>query len=39
LIISVRKSRTEALVTCVVNNLSELEEAKNQISEAYNKIK
>lgn len=39
LIISVRKSRTEALVTQVVNNLSELEEAKNQISEAYNKIK
>lgn len=39
LIISVRKSRTEALVTCVVRNLSELEKAKSQISEAYNKIK
>jgi len=39
LIISVRKSRTEPLVTCMVNNLSDLETAKNEISEAYNKIK
>ena len=39
LIISVRKSRTEPLVTFMVKNMSELEEAKNQISSAYNKIK
>ena len=39
LIISVRKSRTEVPVTCMVKNLSDLETAKNQISEAYNKIR
>lgn len=39
LIISVRKSRTEPLVTFMVKNMSELEEAKSQISAAYNKIK
>jgi len=39
LIISVRKSRTEPLVTFMVKDMSELEEAKNQISSAYNKIK
>jgi predicted transport protein len=39
LIISVRKSRTEPLVTCMVKNMSELEEAKNQISKAYYRIK
>lgn len=39
LIISIRKSRTESPATCVVKNLSELEAAKNQISEAYSKIK
>lgn len=39
LIISIKKSRTEALVTCMVKNLSDLESAKKQISEAYHKIK
>ena len=39
LIISVRKSRTEPLVTFMVKNMSELEEAKSQIFAAYNKIK
>jgi predicted transport protein len=39
LIISVRKSRTEVPVTYMVKNLSDLETAKNQISEAYNKIR
>ena len=39
LIISVRKSRNEPLVTSMVKNPSELEAAKIQIAEAYNKIK
>jgi len=39
LIVSIRRGRTEPLVTCMVKNPSELEEAKNQISEAYNMIK
>jgi len=39
LIISIRKGRTDPLVTCIVKNPTELEVAKNQISEAYNNIK
>lgn len=39
LIISIRKGRNDPQVTCVVENPTELEAAKNQISEAYNNIK
>ncbi|HKQ22095.1 MAG TPA: hypothetical protein VJS91_08660 [Nitrososphaeraceae archaeon] len=39
LIVSIRKGRTDPLVTCMVKNPSELEEAKKQISEAYSMIK
>ena len=39
LIVSIRRGRTDPLVTCMVKNPSELEEAKNQISEAYSMIK
>lgn len=39
LIISIRRGRTAPLVTCMVKNSSELETAKDQISEAYSKIK
>ncbi|HZA71028.1 MAG TPA: hypothetical protein VE548_15125 [Nitrososphaeraceae archaeon] len=39
LIISIRSGRIDPLVTCMVKNSSELETAKNQISEAYSKIK
>jgi hypothetical protein len=39
LIISIRRGRTEPQVTCVVKNSSELQIAKNQISEAYNHIR
>ena len=39
LIISIRRGRTDPLVTCMVKNPSELEEAKNQVSEAYSMIK
>jgi len=39
LLISIRKGRTDPQVTCVVKNATELEAAKNQISEAYNNIK
>ena len=39
LIISIRKGRTDPQITCAVKNLSELETAKNQISEAYNNIR
>ena len=38
LIISIRKGRTDPQITYAVKNLSELETAKNQISEAYNNI-
>lgn len=39
LVISIRKSRTDPLVTYIVKNASELEAVKNQVSEAYNRIK
>jgi len=39
LVISVRKSRTDPLVTSIIKNPSELEAVKNQVSEAYNSIK
>ena len=39
LIISIRRGRTDPLVTCVVKNPSELEAAKTQISEAYSMMK
>lgn len=39
LIISVKKSRNEPLMSSMVKNLPELEAAKIQIAEAYNKIK
>ncbi len=39
LIVSIRKGRTDPLVTCMVKNPSELEETKNQVSEAYSMIK
>lgn len=39
LVISIRNSRTDPLVTSIVKNLSELEAVKNQVSEAYDKIK
>jgi predicted transport protein len=39
LIISVKRGRTEPSVNCIVKNPSELEAAKNQISEAYSMIK
>jgi hypothetical protein len=39
LIISVKKSRNEPLMSSKVKNLPELEAAKIQIAEAYNKIK
>jgi predicted transport protein len=39
LIVSIRRGRTDPLVTCVVRNPSELEAAKSQISEAYSMIK
>lgn len=39
LIVTIRRGRTDPLVTCMVKNPSELEGAKNQISEAYSIIK
>lgn len=39
LIISVKKSRNEPLMSSLVKSLPELEAAKIQIAEAYNKIK
>ena len=39
LIISIRKGRTDPLITCIVKSPSELEVIKVQISEAYTKIK
>src|ERR687891_91807 len=39
LIVSIRRGRTEPIVTYMVKNLSELEDAKNQLSEAYSMIK
>jgi len=39
LIVSIRRGRTDPLVTCMVKNPLELEAAKNQISEAYSLIK
>ena len=39
LIISIRKGRTDPLITCIVKSPSELEVIKVQISEAYSKIK
>jgi predicted transport protein len=39
LIVSIRRGRTDPLVTYMVKNPSELEAAKNQISEAYSMIK
>ena len=39
LIVSIRRGRTDPLVTCMVENPSELEATKNQISQAYSMIK
>ncbi|MGI0032320.1 MAG: hypothetical protein ACRD97_03495 [Nitrososphaeraceae archaeon] len=39
MIISIRKGRTEPLITCTINNASELESIKEQIAEAYKTIR
>jgi hypothetical protein len=39
MIISIRKGRTEPLITCTLNNASELEAIKEQIAEAYKTIR
>lgn len=39
LIVSIRRGRTDPLVTCMVKNPSELEATKNQIADAYSMIK
>ena len=39
MIVSIRKGRTEPLITSTINNASELESIKEQIAEAYKTIR